>query len=86
MHSSDVQEPFYFYVQEPYYPYGWMVCVCVCAYQQALKFWYVMNTHFVLENKHNTDITKTAYLEAVLSNGARYFAIIGVKIMMIISS
>ena len=58
MHSSDVQEPFYFYVQEPYYPYGWMVCVCVCAYQQALKFWYVMNTHFVLENKHNTDITK----------------------------
>jgi len=58
MHSSDVQEPFYFYVQEPYYPYGWMVCVCVCAYQQALKFWYLMNTHFVLENKHNTDITK----------------------------
>lgn len=36
----------------------WCVCVCVCAYQQALKFWYVMNTHFVLENKHNTDITK----------------------------
>ena len=34
------------------------VCVCVYTYQQAFKFWYLMNTGFVLENKHNTDITK----------------------------